>query len=349
MDGDGRIHDADADADWVLPCAALSDVTLALVGKIGSGKSATANSILGREAFPSEFSYSGVTGTCQMRSGTFHDGCAARTLNVIDTPGLFDMDKTAENIHREIVKGLDMARDGIHVILMVFSATCRFSQEDEKTVEATKMFLGDKVLDHMILVFTHGDLVGEETSWNKKLTDSAPAYLQDMLNLCKNRVVLFDNKTSNKKYRLAQLRKLLDAVDFVISSNHGKPFSNCTHAHSQKMQSRREISAEDYSTEQRFKLKKEIYDECVAQLVKMVEENPSSTVTRFEKLLLEEHKARLESDNRAAEVILKSEEETRKVKEMLQKINKESENAQKEMEKVKKKVRTLEKIHENKK
>jgi hypothetical protein len=80
-----------------------------------------------------------------------------------------------------------------------------------------------------------------------------------------------------------------------------------------------------------------------------VEENPTSTVTRFEKLLLEEHKARLESDNRAAEVILKSEEETRKVKEMLQKINKESENAQKEMEKVKKKVRTLEKINENKK
>jgi hypothetical protein len=36
------------------------------------------------------------------------------------------------------------------------------------------------------------------------------------------------------------------------------------------MQSRREISAEDYSTEQRFKLKKEIYDECVAQVVKMV-------------------------------------------------------------------------------
>jgi septin family protein len=93
MDGDGRIHDADADTDWVLPCAALSDVTLALVGKIGSGKSATANSILGREAFPSEFSYSGVTGTCQMRSGTFHDGCAARTLNVIDTPGNQDRSK----------------------------------------------------------------------------------------------------------------------------------------------------------------------------------------------------------------------------------------------------------------
>lgn len=83
MDGDGR-HD---DGDWVLPCAALADVTLALVGKIGSGKSATANSILGKEAFPSEFSYSGVTSTCQKRSRTLHDGCATRTLHVIDTPG----------------------------------------------------------------------------------------------------------------------------------------------------------------------------------------------------------------------------------------------------------------------
>ncbi|KAM3387171.1 hypothetical protein ACQJBY_010183 [Aegilops geniculata] len=174
MDGDDR-HD---EGDWVLPCAALSDVTLALVGKIGSGKSATANSILGKEAFPSELSYSGVTLTCQRRSRTLHDGCATRTLNVIDTPGLFEVDTTPENVHTEIARCLDMTKDGIHAILMVFSATCRFSHEDEKTVELIKLLLGDKVLDHMILVFTHGDLVGEEISWKKKLSDSAPAYLQ---------------------------------------------------------------------------------------------------------------------------------------------------------------------------
>ena len=69
------------DDDWVLPSA---DITLVLVGKLGYGKSATGNSILGREAFVSDYSHASVTNTCQMGSTTLKDG---RTINVIDTPG----------------------------------------------------------------------------------------------------------------------------------------------------------------------------------------------------------------------------------------------------------------------
>lgn len=76
------------DDEWVLPSA---DITLVLVGKLGCGKSATGNSILGREVFESEYSHVSVTNTCQMGSTTLKDG---RTINVIDTPGkdsLFDV------------------------------------------------------------------------------------------------------------------------------------------------------------------------------------------------------------------------------------------------------------------
>ena len=47
-----------------------------------------------------------------------------------------------------------------------------------------------------------------------------------MLKQCKNRAILFDNVTNNQQKCDAQLKKLLDMVDSVVSSKCGKPFSN---------------------------------------------------------------------------------------------------------------------------
>ncbi|KAE8810042.1 hypothetical protein D1007_13365 [Hordeum vulgare] len=297
----------DGDGDWaVLPFPPrLADVTLALVGKVGSGKSATANSILGDDAFESKDSYRAVTGTCQKRSREFHDGRATRTVNVIDTPGLFDMDSTAEHVQKEIAKCMDMAKDGLDAMLMVFSAQSRFSSEDEKAIESIKLFFGNEVLDHMILVFTHGDVVGGESSWNKKLTDSAPAYLQDMVNLFANRVVLFDNNTSDMRQRESQLKKLFCAVDFVISRNHGRAFCN------QMFTQIKEMHPVSMSN-------KEIYDDYLKQISKMVEEKLNSTIARLENQLHEEQKARQAVENNLRE-------EIRVLKDRLKKAEEEAE------------------------
>ncbi|XP_044460298.1 immune-associated nucleotide-binding protein 9 [Triticum aestivum] len=302
MDGDGR-HD---DGDWVLPCSALADVTLALVGKIGSGKSATANRILGKEAFPSELSYSGVTLTCQKRSRTLHDGCATRTLNVIDTPA---------------------SRHKWNVMFAVCAVTLWHARNDR--VFNRKRWTGAYV------GFYAADMLRMWAYRAKKQQHKEDLLEWDMLNLCKNRVVLFNNKTSNKKRHLAQLKKLLDAVDSVISSNDGYPFSNQI-SRIQQAQSREEISVDECSVEQMSKMKKEIHDECLAQLAKMVEEKLNSTITRLEKLLLEEQKARLESENEVAEALLRSEKEIKKLSEILQKAKQETESTQKEMEKLRK-------------
>lgn len=308
------------DDDWVLPSA---DITLVLVGKLGYGKSATGNSILGREAFVSEYSHASVTNTCQLGSTTLKDG---RTINVIDTPGLFDMSITSDEAGKEIVKCMNMAKDGIHAVLMVFSATSRFSREDASTVETIKVFFGEKIVDHMILVFTYGDLVGE--SKLKKMLNNAPEYLQNVVELCQNRVVVFDNVTEDRRLQAQQLDKLLDVVDSVCAKNGGKPFSDQMFTSIKEVHDReKEVHISGYSDEQISELKKEIHrtrDEQLAHITNMVEEKLNCTVEKLQQQLMEEQNARLEAEKVAYEARLKSEAEIQKLKESLKKAQMEN-------------------------
>lgn len=51
-------------------------------------------------------------------------------------------------------------------------------------------------------------------------------FFQKFLESCKNRIVLFDNKTKDETKRAKQMQGLLYLVDSVIASNGGKPFSD---------------------------------------------------------------------------------------------------------------------------
>jgi hypothetical protein len=51
-------------------------------------------------------------------------------------------------------------------------------------------------------------------------------FLQKLVKLCADRVVLFENKTKDEVHKKEQLKKLLRAVNSVISNTNGIPFSN---------------------------------------------------------------------------------------------------------------------------
>ncbi|KAK2433193.1 P-loop containing nucleoside triphosphate hydrolase superfamily protein [Trifolium repens] len=256
-----------------------------------------------------------------------------RTGNGKSATGLFDCSVGIEFLGKEIVKCIDLAKDGIHAVIVVFSVRTRFSEEEENALRSVQTLFGRKIADYMIVVFTGGDELEEnDETLDEYLGGDCPEALKEVISLCGNRYVLFDNKTKDEKKRLEQVQQLLTNVDMVISNNGGRPYRDELFIELKKgaaelhKQQRVADSMQGCSEKEMLEFKKQrerAYNDQLNRITAMVESKLRETTTRLEQQLANEQAARLKAEKLVNFAQIKSDDEIKKLRRHLEEAHKE--------------------------
>ncbi|XP_056137010.1 GTPase IMAP family member 7-like [Lampris incognitus] len=200
------------------------ELRLILIGKTGAGKSATGNTILGSKIFKEDISPQSVTAQCQRGQVVMGN----RKIFVVDTPGLFDTNKTQEEVKNVIEGCVNMSVPGLHAFLLVVNVKARFTEEEKKAVKWTLDNFGNDTILYSVVVFTHGDLLGSKSI--REYTRESKDILR-LINSCGGR---YHSLINHPKTSRSKVTELLEMIDEMVEDNGGKYYTNDMYQKAQK-------------------------------------------------------------------------------------------------------------------
>ncbi|KAH0664253.1 hypothetical protein KY284_029184 [Solanum tuberosum] len=187
---------------------------------------------------------------------------------------------------------MDLAKDGIHSVLLVLSVQSRFSSEEQAAVLTFEKFFGEKFKNYMIVVFTGGDVLKDQSLDEYLLDNGCPdcrggptlypgvhpnplgkklhGIYKETIEKCDCRLVLFDNKTKDLKKKADQLNHLLSLVNGVLINNDGVPYRTELSKELKALEVNSLIDDFKHVTNELKELKPRSYEEQLARLTENI-------------------------------------------------------------------------------
>ncbi|MCI4391331.1 hypothetical protein PGIGA_G00132940 [Pangasianodon gigas] len=188
----------------------LSNIRMVLLGYRRSGKSCIRNNIFGREIIDLK-----RTSQCVKTQSEV----AGKVITVLDTPGWWKTltaRDTAELDKQEILRSICLCPPGPHALLLTLRLDMPFRDEEMKSLEEHMGLLGERAWNHTILLFTHGDMLGDMTV--EQYIESEGKDLKLLAAKCRNRYHVLNNKNLLDG---GQVMELFKKVEEMVAENEG--------------------------------------------------------------------------------------------------------------------------------
>lgn len=147
-------------------------------------------------------------------------------VKVIDTPGWWrslNVKDTTEYIKQEVMRSVFLCSPGPHVFLLLVDTEASFTRRQLEAVESHLNLLGERVWRYVIVVFTRGERLREETI--EEHIEVEGAALSSLVNKCGNRYHVLRNKNMDE-HGCTQVTELLQKMKELVAVNQ-QDFFKC--------------------------------------------------------------------------------------------------------------------------